>query len=526
MEAYERFTKEILASPRGKSTGAFFDFDGTIIAGHSIKDMFLERLKRGEVTGQEIFDMGAMIPKYFLKMGSFEDALVSSVRNLTGTPEKKLVELGTKVSKERLAADVFPEVRAMIRAHHEQGHTVAIVSSATRYQIEPIAEELGIEHVICTELEVTDGIFTGEVVGEPCYGDNKVTAVEAFARKRRIAVGKSFFYSNGSEDASLLDTVGHPVVINPDSRLEKTARHNGWREIVLDSRGSVGVSDVARTVLTFGTAVPFLAAGLPIRFFGASERDATNFSLAAWTSMAAMIARLKLIVEGEEHLWSHRPAVFIFNHASAMDLLITAKLLREDAVGVAKKELRNQLFIGPALRYTGAVFLDREHVRDPKQALQPAVEALHAGRSVVMAPEGTRSKDGRLGTFKRGAFHLARQAGVPIVPIVIHNAEDALPNGTMVIRPAEVKVTVLAPVHTDSWALRDVTPKSREVRERYVEILGQDEMPAPKSRAAKTAKTKPVRKKVAKNKTTKKTATRKPAPKRSKKPPAEPRSRA
>lgn len=473
MEAYESFTTDIRSSPRGKTTGAFFDFDGTIIAGHSVTDMFIERLKNGEVSGQEIFDMAAMIPRYLLKSGSFEDALAASIHNLAGWPEKKLIELGEKVSRERLSADVFPEVRAMIRAHQRQGHSVAIVSSATRYQIEPLAASLGISDVLCTELEVVDGKFTGKLAGDACYGDKKLDAVGAFASRRRISLNKSFFYTNGVEDLGLLESVGHPVAINPDSRLDGIAKRKGWHRIELDSRGLIGVGDVARTLLTFGTALPFLAASVPIRVLGGSQRDATNFSIAAWANVASIIARLKLIVEGEENLWSHRPAVFLFNHQSAIDLLIAAKVMREDIVGIAKKEIQRQPLMGPALTYAGAVFIDRENVRDPKAALQPAVDALKDGRSVVIAPEGTRSRDGKLGNFKRGAFHMARQAGVPIVPIVIHNATDALPNQSMVVRPAEVKVTVLKPIRTDGWTLSDVAPQSRKVRAMYLETLGQ-----------------------------------------------------
>ena len=101
------------------------------------------------------------------------------------------------------------------------------------------------------------------------------------------------------------------------------------------------------------------------------------------------------------------------------------------------------------------------------------MDALAAGRSVVIAPEGTRSRDGSLGKFKRGAFHMARQAGVPVVPIVIHNATDALPNRAMVIRPAEVKVTVLKPISSDGWRLRDVAIQSRRVRDLYLKTLGR-----------------------------------------------------
>jgi putative phosphoserine phosphatase/1-acylglycerol-3-phosphate O-acyltransferase len=156
-----------------------------------------------------------------------------------------------------------------------------------------------------------------------------------------------------------------------------------------------------------------------------------------------------------------------------MDMLITAKLLREDIVGVAKKEAASQPLVGPVLKFAGTVFIDRAKVRDPRAALEPAIAALEEGKSVVIAPEGTRSKDGKLGDFKRGAFHLAMQAGVPIVPLVIHNSADALPNKSLVVRPAEVKVTVLEPIDTTEWTLRSVAPASRKVREAYLEILGE-----------------------------------------------------
>ena len=117
--------------------------------------------------------------------------------------------------------------------------------------------------------------------------------------------------------------------------------------------------------------------------------------------------------------------------------------------------------------------MDRDNVGDPQAALEPAVKALQQGKSVVIAPEGTRSKDGRLGEFKRGAFHLARQAGVPIVPVVIHNSNDALPNKSLVVRPAEVKVTVLEPIDSTEWTLPDVARQAERVRSAYLDILGK-----------------------------------------------------
>jgi putative phosphoserine phosphatase/1-acylglycerol-3-phosphate O-acyltransferase len=475
VEPYEHFTREIAAGLRGKTTGAFFDFDGTIIATHSARDIFLERLKNGEISSQELFDVGDLVTRYLLNAGGFEDALASAVRNLKGMPEHELIELGEKVTREHLAAEIFPEVRAMIAAHERQGHTVVIVSSATRYQIEPVARMLGVEHILCTELELEDGRLTGRLEGQPCFGENKLLAARDFARQQRVKLDKSYFYTNGIEDLSLLEAVGHPAAINPDSKLAAVVRDNGWRAVHLESRGTIGVGDVVRSVLVYGTALPLLAAGLPLRALGASEREATNVSLSAWTSIASAIARLKLLVDGEEHLWSDRPAVFVFNHQSAVDVLITARILREDVIAIAKKEIKHQLPMGIAFTYTGTVFIDREHVGDPQLALKPAVDALRSGRSVVIAPEGTRSRDGTLGPFKLGAFHMARQAGVPIVPIVIHNAQDALPYKGIVVHPAEVKVTVLPPQPTDAWGIADIEPQAERIRDMYLDALGQRE---------------------------------------------------
>jgi putative phosphoserine phosphatase/1-acylglycerol-3-phosphate O-acyltransferase len=472
VKPYEQFTRDILAGTRGKSVGAMFDFDGTIIASHSIRDMFLERVRGGEIGGQDLFDMGNLASRYLLGSGDFTAAVEETIQGLKGVSHRRLQALGQKVSREHLAAEVFPEMRAIIRAHQRHGHTVAIVSSATRYQVEALARRLGIEHILCTEPEVVDGNLSGRLVGKVCYGEAKVDAVRKFARKRRITLGKSYFYSNGVEDLPLLEKVGHPVTVNADGKLESVARRRDWKRLHLESRGIPGLGDIARSMFIYGSAVPFLAAGLPLHMLGAG-RAAMNFSLGAWTSVATAIGRLKLIVEGEQHLWSRRPAVFVFNHQSAIDVLITAKLLREDIVGVAKKEIKYQLPMGPAFTWLGTVYIDREHVGDPQVAMQPALKAIRSRRSVVIAPEGTRSSDGVLKRFKHGAFHLAQQAGVPIVPIVIHNAQDALPYRSLFVRPAEVQVTVLEPVSTDDWEAEDVPAKAKAMRARYLEVLGQ-----------------------------------------------------
>jgi putative phosphoserine phosphatase/1-acylglycerol-3-phosphate O-acyltransferase len=107
--------------------------------------------------------------------------------------------------------------------------------------------------------------------------------------------------------------------------------------------------------------------------------------------------------------------------------------------------------------------------------MRPALEKLSEGLSIAIAPEGSRSSGYRLGAFKKGAFHIAMQAGVPIVPIVIANASDALPRSGVLIHPATVQVTVLPPVSTEAWTAENMEEQVRYCRRLFLVELGQME---------------------------------------------------
>jgi putative phosphoserine phosphatase/1-acylglycerol-3-phosphate O-acyltransferase len=204
-----------------------------------------------------------------------------------------------------------------------------------------------------------------------------------------------------------------------------------------------------------------------------SRREGANVLSSAWPDLALALAGTELEVEGEEHLWSQRPAVFIFNHQSAVDTLLVAKLLRRDFTGIAKREIRRNPIFGPAFAFAGVVFIDRADTAKAIDALKPALTALSEGRSIAIAPEGTRSRTRRLGRFKKGAFHIAMQAGVPIVPIVFENALDVLPRGALVLRPANVRAIVLPPIDTRGWTREGLDAEIEKIRKLYLDVLGE-----------------------------------------------------
>jgi putative phosphoserine phosphatase/1-acylglycerol-3-phosphate O-acyltransferase len=217
--------------------------------------------------------------------------------------------------------------------------------------------------------------------------------------------------------------------------------------------------------------VPAAWAGVAAGLVNGSWREGVNVTGSLWGDLAASLGGVDLRVEGEEHLWSHRPAVFIFNHQSALDAILVVKLLRRDLTGVGKKEIQRNPIFGPLFGAAGVVFVDRANSARAIEALEPAVEALREGRSLAISPEGTRSPTPRLGRFKKGAFHMAMQAGVPIVPIVFRNVLDALPKDAQIIRPATVEAVVLPPVPTADWTSEGLDDEIRAIRNRYLEIL-------------------------------------------------------
>jgi putative phosphoserine phosphatase/1-acylglycerol-3-phosphate O-acyltransferase len=360
-----------------------------------------------------------------------------------------------------------------LRAHQDMGHTVAIVSSATPYQAEPLARDMGIEDVLCTRLEVRDGVFTGEVLHPTCWGEGKAEAARALADRHDLDLEESWFYTDSHEDLPLLEAVGRPRPLNPNSRLAQIAKERQWPVRRFTSRGRPGLADVVRTGMVYASLVPSLWASAAAGLASGSRREATNMLASVWGDLATSLAGIDLRVEGEENLWARRPAVFIFNHQSALDAVLMIKLLRRDLTGVGKKEIQRNPLFGPLFMAAGVVFVDRADSGKAIEALKPAVDALREGRSLVIAPEGTRSSTPRLGRFKKGAFHMAMQAGVPIVPVVFRNVLDALPKDAMVVRPATIEAVVMPPVDTTGWTALGLDAAIAEIRSDYLTVLNQ-----------------------------------------------------
>jgi putative phosphoserine phosphatase/1-acylglycerol-3-phosphate O-acyltransferase len=463
---------DVRRAPTGPKVGAFFDFDGTLIAGYSAAAFAKERLRTRQVgLGEVLRTLGFYVDASAGRV-DLADMLGLTARSWAGQPADQMAALGQRLYDEQLSARVFPEMRALVRAHLKQGHTVALTSSATTFQIEPIARALGVEHVLCTRLEVADGILTGQVDGRAPWGAGKAEAVQRFAEQHGVDLSRSFAYTDGDEDVPLLHLVGSPRAVNPGKRLAAVAGRRGWPVLSVTSRGGErGLGRRARNLLGTAAILPAAAAGTVVGVLNRDKRAGTDVGYPAWVDLLLGINGVHVDAVGVENAFSQRPCVFVHNHLTNFDSFLVTKVIRGGVSGTGKKEIGKNP-VGALLAWAlDAALIDRSDTGKAIDAMRPLVDKLQEGISVAIAPEGTRSVTGELGTFKKGAFHVAMQAGVPIVPVVLRNADVLGPASATMMRPGRVQLAVLPPVPTTGWTKENLNERVAEVRQAFLDTL-------------------------------------------------------
>jgi len=216
---------------------AYFDLDRTLIAGYSITALALTKMWSGSLSPKRIIFHAGIFLHWGLGRSDYHQLLESTVRGLVGMSEAEMTELGERAFERRIRPIIYLEGRRLIDAHKSLGHEVVIITSASRYQVAPIARELAVEQIYCTELEVHNGVITGNVT--PCYGPGKKKAAEVHTGFREAELGDAYFYTDSSEDLPLLEEVGRPVAVNAKAALARIAADRGWPQIVFETQGRV-----------------------------------------------------------------------------------------------------------------------------------------------------------------------------------------------------------------------------------------------------------------------------------------------
>ncbi|MGO9381255.1 MAG: HAD-IB family hydrolase [Mycobacterium sp.] len=513
---------EIMASPPGPKIGAFFDLDGTLVAGFTAVILTQERLRRRDMGVSELLGMVQAGLSHTLGRIEFEDLIGKAAAALAGRLLDDLEEIGERLFVQRIESRIYPEMRELVRAHVARGHTVVLSSSALTIQVNPVARFLGISNMLTNKFETNeDGLLTGDVQKPILWGPGKAAAVQRFAAEHDIDLKDSYFYADGDEDVALMYLVGNPRPTNPEGKMAAVAKRRGWPILRFNSRGPVGLRRQLRTLAGVGSMFPVAAGAVGIGVLTRNRRRGVNFFTSTFSQLLLATAGVHLNVIGKENLTAQRPAVFIFNHRNQVDPIIAGALVRDNWVGVGKKELQKDPIMGPLGKLLDGVFIDRDDPVAAVETMHTVEERAKNGLSIVIAPEGTRVDTTEVGPFKKGPFRIAMSVGIPIVPIVIRNAELVAARNSTVINPGTVDVAVFPPLSLQDWTVETLPERIAEVRQLYLDTLTSwpakelGELPAvdlyAEKKAAKRATTRAAKtpaKKAAPKAAAKKTATK------------------
>lgn len=183
-----------------------------------------------------------------------------------------------------------------------------------------------------------------------------------------------------------------------------------------------------------------------------------------WSWLILKTSGIRVRAEGLENMEPNRTTIYCANHPSAMDIPILLVTLRVQFRFLAKRPLFHIPFLGWHLRRSGHIPVDRERPREAMQSLDQASQKIREGRSVVLFPEGHRSRDGQMLPFKAGSFYLAIRAGVPIVPITLNGTRAVLKPDSHHVRSGKVEVILHSPIPTAGLTLDEVDELSERVR--------------------------------------------------------------
>ena len=223
-------------------------------------------------------------------------------------------------------------------------------------------------------------------------------------------------------------------------------------------------------LVTLGVAVTafFSFWSIVFSFFANAENNVHKVAN-IWGKILLTISNTKVQVIGKENILRGKPQVFMANHQSDFDILITLAYVPGQFRWIAKKELFAIPVFGRAMKGAGYIEIDRQNHEKALLSLDQAALRIREGKSVMTFPEGTRSRDGEIKAFKQGTFYLAIQSGAPIVPISIIGSGDIMPKGSLKIKPGKIKLVIDKPIDVKGYTLENRQELIDRVRQIIIE---------------------------------------------------------
>ncbi|WP_282349713.1 HAD family hydrolase [Pseudomonas sp. PS01301] len=213
---------------------ALFDLDNTLLGGdsdHAWGDYLCARGILDADTYKARND--EFYQDYLAGRLDLNEYLNFTLEILAATDVAQLDEWHRDFMRDCIEPIMLPKAAALLQQHRDAGDKLVIITATNRFVTGPIAERLGVETLLATEVEMVDGRYTGRSFDVPCFKEGKVTRLNRWLEENGYDLNDSYFYSDSMNDLPLLEQVTHPVVVDPDPRLHEEAKRRGWKEISL-----------------------------------------------------------------------------------------------------------------------------------------------------------------------------------------------------------------------------------------------------------------------------------------------------
>jgi 1-acyl-sn-glycerol-3-phosphate acyltransferase len=200
----------------------------------------------------------------------------------------------------------------------------------------------------------------------------------------------------------------------------------------------------------------------------------SRFIGTGWAKLNMLFSLMSVEVQGRELVNPEQSYIIVANHQSLADIYVVYGYSGIDFKWVMKKELRSIPLFGLACEMMGHIIVDRSNTTAALESINLARSSIKDGISVVFFAEGTRSRKGEIDQFKKGAFRLALELGLPILPVSIHNTSKVLPSDTLDWHPGHVKLKFHEPISTTGMNMKDVSSLRDQTRTVIAAALAQD----------------------------------------------------
>lgn len=208
---------------------ALFDMDRTLVRVETASLYVKYQREIGEATWRDSLDVAWWVAQYTLGLLDAPKIAARVIAKQKGMPEARMIARCEAWVRRDVLHHISISARLAVAHHRDRGDLLAIVTGASPYAAAPVAHVLGIPHVVASELEVEDRVFTGRPVEPLCYGEGKIVRATKLAEQHGFSLADATFYSDSYTDLPLLAAVGTPVVVNPDPRLAREAKRRKWR---------------------------------------------------------------------------------------------------------------------------------------------------------------------------------------------------------------------------------------------------------------------------------------------------------